>query len=161
MTVYAYVGSPLGELRLAGERVGAGVVLASVAMVDGPVRDRRNEDVEAFEEVAAQLRSYFAGELMRFDLEFADSGTEFQRRVWAALDAIPYGTTVSYGEIAARIGAPRDRVRAVAAAIGANPLLVVRPCHRVIGVNGAMTGYAGGLERKQRLLALEGVLLGV
>lgn len=143
MTVHADVDSPLGELRLAGERTADGVVLTSVSMVDGVVPERRNDDPAAFAEVAAQLRSYFAGELTRFALASADHGTEFQRRVWAALDDIPYGTTVSYGEITARIGAPRERVRAVAAAIGANPLLIVRPCHRVIGANGAMTRVRG------------------
>lgn len=85
-------------------------------------------------------------------------GTEFQRRVWGALDTVPYGATVSYGQIAERIGTPGAGVRAVGTAIGRNPLLVVRPCHRVIGADGALRGYAGGLERKEQLLGLEGVL---
>ena len=85
-------------------------------------------------------------------------GSAFREKVWAALDDIPYGTTATYGEIAARIGAPRAAVRAVGGAIGANPLLVVRPCHRVIGAGGALTGYAGGLDRKVRLLTHEGFL---
>lgn len=85
------------------------------------------------------------------------SGSDFQRRVWKALENIPYGTTLSYGEVAARIGASRAAVRAVGTAIGANPLLIVRPCHRVIGASGALTGYAGGLERKRQLLDLETV----
>ncbi|MFI6869107.1 methylated-DNA--[protein]-cysteine S-methyltransferase [Nocardia sp. NPDC050406] len=109
--------------------------------------------------MAGQLREYFAGARTRFDLEFVRGGSAFQQRVWEALDGIPYGSTVTYGEIAAKAGEPRERVRMVAAAIGANPLVVVRPCHRVIGANGALTGYSGGLERKQRLLELEHVLL--
>ncbi|NUR38505.1 MAG: methylated-DNA--[protein]-cysteine S-methyltransferase, partial [Streptomyces sp.] len=91
-------------------------------------------------------------------LEFHTQGTEFRERVWAALDDVPYGATVTYGEIAARAGASRAAVRAVGGAIGANPLLIVRPCHRVIGANGSMTGYAGGLECKTALLTVEGVL---
>lgn len=85
-------------------------------------------------------------------------GTEFRTRVWDALDDVPYGATTTYGEIAARVGATRVAVRAVGGAIGANPLLILRPCHRVIGANGSLTGYAGGLERKTALLTLEGAL---
>jgi len=88
------------------------------------------------------------------------SGTAFREQVWDALDSVPYGSTTTYGEIAARIGASRVAVRAVGGAIGANPLLIVRPCHRVIGADGSLTGYAGGLERKLQLLRLEGQLEG-
>ncbi|MCU1642122.1 MAG: methylated-DNA--[protein]-cysteine S-methyltransferase [Nocardia sp.] len=168
MTVYARIDSPLGALLLAGERsetAPGGIALTSLS-VPGQrggiaVRPEWIEDACAFVPIAVQLRAYFAGVDTRFDIEFADSGTDFQRRVWRALDEIPYGVTVTYGEIAARIGAPRERVRAVAAAIGANPLLVVRPCHRVIAAGGSLTGYSGGLERKQQLLELEQVLLPV
>jgi methylated-DNA-[protein]-cysteine S-methyltransferase len=111
-----------------------------------------------FRDAEEQIAAYFAGELKEFRLEFSTRGSEFRERVWAALDSLPYGATTTYGEIAARIGAPRAAVRAVGGAIGANPLLIVRPCHRVIGANGSLTGYAGGLERKVRLLTLEGVL---
>ncbi|NUO60102.1 MAG: methylated-DNA--[protein]-cysteine S-methyltransferase [Hamadaea sp.] len=110
------------------------------------------------DEAVRQLTAYFEGARTTFDLPLAPAGTEFQQRVWAALDEIAYGETISYGELTERIGAPRDRIRAVAAAVGANPLLVVRPCHRVIGADGSLTGYAGGLDRKRELLTLEGVL---
>jgi methylated-DNA-[protein]-cysteine S-methyltransferase len=103
--------------------------------------------------------TYFAGTLTRFDIEYVPSGSAFQRQVWEALDAIPYGTTLTYGGIGARIGAPRSAARSVGTAIGANPLLVVRPCHRVIRANGSLTGYAGGMERKQLLLTIEGMAL--
>ncbi|KZM75826.1 methylated-DNA--[protein]-cysteine S-methyltransferase [Nocardia terpenica] len=126
MSVYTIMSSPVGELVLVGEPAGGG-----------------EGDAE------------FGGERAGVGLELGGGGSEFQRRVWEALDAVPYGTTVTYGEIAARIGAPRAAVRAVGAAIGANPLMIVRPCHRVVGANGALTGYAGGVERKQRLLELE------
>ncbi|MBF6063629.1 methylated-DNA--[protein]-cysteine S-methyltransferase [Nocardia terpenica] len=158
MSVYTIMSSPVGELVLVGEPVGAGVVLTGVSMVGGKrdrIRDGWVERPGAFAAVVAQLNAYFAGERTGFDLELGGGGSEFQRRVWEALDAVPYGTTVTYGEIAARIGAPRAAVRAVGAAIGANPLMIVRPCHRVVGANGALTGYAGGVERKQRLLELE------
>jgi methylated-DNA-[protein]-cysteine S-methyltransferase len=141
--------SPIGRLRLVGRDAGEHVVLDSVSFTDAEVHNG------PLDGVARQLRAYFAGQLTRFDVPHTERGTEFQRRVWAAVDAIPYGTTISYGELARRVGAPRDRVRAVAAAVGANPLLVVRPCHRVIGADGALTGYAGGVPRKQFLLEHE------
>lgn len=163
MTIYTTMASPMGELLLVGELTDGGVALASVSVPGqkggATVRSGWTEDAEAFGAIIEQLREYFAGARTRFDVEFARSGNEFEERVWAALDEIPYGATATYGEIAARAGEPRARVRVVAAAIGANPLLVVRPCHRVIAANGALTGYSGGLERKQRLLELEHVLL--
>jgi methylated-DNA-[protein]-cysteine S-methyltransferase len=107
-----------------------------------------------FEPELEQLRAYFAGQRTDFDLALAPAGTAFQQRVWAALRAIPYGETRSYGEIAAAIGAP-SAVRAVASANARNPLSVVVPCHRVVGRDGSLTGYAGGLERKRFLLDLE------
>lgn len=105
--------------------------------------------------VAGQLREYFAGQRRSFELELAPRGTPFQLAVWNALQRIPYGHTISYGELARRIGKPAA-VRAVGAANGANPIAVIVPCHRVIGSNGALTGYGGGIERKQWLLAHEG-----
>lgn len=101
-----------------------------------------------------QLEQYFAAQLTQFDLPLAGVGTDFQQRVWQALLTIPYGRVVSYGQLATQLGAARA-VRAVAAAIGRNPISVIVPCHRVIGANGSLTGYAGGLERKQTLLTLE------
>ncbi|MEV3992016.1 methylated-DNA--[protein]-cysteine S-methyltransferase [Streptomyces sp. NPDC049837] len=164
MTVYAHVDGPLGEMLLVGEESADGrTALASLSLPGqkggAVVQDGWRHAPEAFEGIAAQLRAYFAGRLTRFDIGYADGGTDFQRRVWRALEDIPYGTTVTYGEIAARVGTPGAGVRAVGTAIGRNPLLVVRPCHRVIGADGALRGYAGGLERKERLLGLEGALV--
>ncbi|MFF2010125.1 methylated-DNA--[protein]-cysteine S-methyltransferase [Streptomyces sp. NPDC058195] len=163
MTMYATVDSPLGALLLVGEETGDGVALASLSLPGqkggATVRDGWTHAPAAFEPVAAQLREYFAGRLTRFDITYADgAGTDFQRRVWAALETVPYGETVSYGQIAERVGSPGAGVRAVGTAIGRNPLLVVRPCHRVIGADGTLRGYAGGLERKELLLGLEGAL---
>ena len=104
---------------------------------------------------AQQIHEYFAGKRQRFDLELAPKGTPFQLAVWNALLEIPYGDTISYAELARRIGKP-SAVRAVGAANGANPIPVIIPCHRVIGSNGTLTGYGGGIERKQWLLAHEG-----
>lgn len=106
-------------------------------------------------EVDRQLTAYFAGELEQFTVPVAGRGTDFQRRVWAELVTIPYGTTASYGEIAKRLGLPPGASRAVGLANGANPIAIVVPCHRVIGANGALVGYAGGVERKRYLLDLE------
>ncbi|MER7202806.1 cysteine methyltransferase [Streptomyces sp. CB01635] len=164
MTVYTTLDSPLGELLLVGEESATakgGTALAALTVPGQKngtvVKDDWAEDADAFTEITAQLRSYFDGRLTHFDIEYTGSGSEFQQRVWKALEAIPYGSTLTYGDVAARIGAPKAAVRAVGTAIGANPLLVVRPCHRVIGANGALTGYAGGLERKRQLLDLEGL----
>lgn len=167
MTMYATVDSPLGELLLAGEKAagpaGDGVALVSLSLPGqksaAVVQDGWSREPGAFAGIAAQLREYFEGRRTRFDIALANGrGTEFQRRVWAALDDVPYGETVSYGQIAERVGSSGAGVRAVGTAIGRNPLLVVRPCHRVIGADGALRGYAGGLERKERLLGLEGAL---
>jgi len=148
MIRHTVIDTPIGDL-LATEHDGALTRLRFGGTAGIPYADS---------EVARQIRAYFAGDRTEFDLNLAPRGTEFQRRVWAALDAIPYGTTTTYGALAATIGAPRDRIRAVAAAIGANPLLIVRPCHRVLGADGSMTGYAGGTDRKLSLLTHEGAL---
>nr|WP_104789748.1 methylated-DNA--[protein]-cysteine S-methyltransferase [Streptomyces sp. QL37]PPQ62542.1 cysteine methyltransferase [Streptomyces sp. QL37] len=163
MTLYTTIDSPLGELLLVGEEsatADGGTALASLSVPGqkggATVQDGWAESPEAFTVIAAELRAYFEGSRTGFGIECTVSrGTDFQRRVWEALEAIPYGTTLSYGEIAARIGASRAAVRSVGTAIGANPLLVVRPCHRVIGASGALTGYSGGLDRKRKLLDLE------
>ncbi|WP_067899414.1 methylated-DNA--[protein]-cysteine S-methyltransferase [Nocardia vaccinii] len=158
MAVYATMNSPVGDLLLTGELGRNGLALVSVSMSGGKQPSfvgERTATPEAFTEVTTQLNAYFAGDRTDFDLEYASAGTDFQRRVWRALDEIRYGTTVSYGWIAERIGASRAAVRAVGAAIGANPLLIVRPCHRVVGANGSLTGYAGGLDNKRVLLELE------
>lgn len=165
-TVYTTIDSPLGGLLLAGEKSATakgGVALASLSLPGqkgaAVVRDGWVQAPGAFDEIAGQLRSYFEGTLTRFRIEYVDGGTDFQRRVWRALDAIPYGVTMTYGQIAGQVGSSGAGVRAVGTAIGRNPLLVVRPCHRVIGADGALRGYAGGLDRKERLLRLEGSLV--
>jgi len=112
------------------------------------------EDSPAFAEVLRQLRAYFAGELENFDLPLAPEGTAFQKKVWDELCQIPYGETISYGALAKRIGNP-NASRAVGLANGSNPIPIVIPCHRVIGSNGKLTGYGGGLPIKEKLLALE------
>jgi methylated-DNA-[protein]-cysteine S-methyltransferase len=114
---------------------------------------------DLLDEAAARLRAYFAGELVDFDLPLDLHGTEFQRRCWLALATIPYGQTVSYGEQARRLGLGPDAARAVGAANGQNPLPLVLPCHRVIGANGSLTGFGGGLHVKRYLLEHEGALL--
>ncbi|MFD5428135.1 methylated-DNA--[protein]-cysteine S-methyltransferase [Streptomyces sp. NPDC127084] len=171
MTVYTEIDSPLGTLLLVGAESATapgGTALVSLSLPGqkgaAVVRDGWLRAAEAFEEIAGQLGAYFARELRSFTIEYAEaadggSGTEFQRRVWRSVDEIPYGRTVTYGQIAERVGASGAGVRAVGTAIGRNPLLVVRPCHRVIGADGALRGYAGGLERKERLLGLEGALV--
>ena len=162
VTVYTTTQSPVDELLLVGEETPDGVRLTSVSMTgqrNAPSpRDDWRRYPTAFGEATRQLQAYFAGELTAFDLDLASGGTPFQQRVWRALDSIRYGTTISYGELAAQLGVPRDRVPALGAAIGQNRLLIVRPCHRVIGADGMMRGYAGGVERKVWLLEHEGAL---
>jgi methylated-DNA-[protein]-cysteine S-methyltransferase len=144
--------SPLGPIAVSAVEEGLSCVHMGAEEVDrawGP-----EAATPLLESALEQLEAYFAGELTEFDLPLAAVGTDFQRRVWGALRAIPYGKTVSYGEIARRIGNPAA-VRAVGLANGQNPIAIVVPCHRVIGSNGKLTGYAGGVWRKERLLALE------
>ncbi|GLZ79985.1 methylated-DNA--protein-cysteine methyltransferase [Actinorhabdospora filicis] len=157
MAVYTIIDSPLGELTLTATTAG----LSSLSMPGqkNPVSiEGMTRDDAAFTEAVRQLREYFAGERTTFELAYDVSGSEFQTRIWDALDAIPHGTTVSYGRLAASIGLPRERVQALGAAVGANPLLLVRPCHRVIGADGAMRGYAAGIPRKEWLLGHEGAI---
>ncbi|MFD7402072.1 methylated-DNA--[protein]-cysteine S-methyltransferase [Streptomyces sp. NPDC059866] len=158
-THWTTVAGPLGELLLTADPSGTLTSLSVPGQKGGrTVQDGWLHDPGLFREAEEQLAAYFAGELKEFRLPSRTEGTAFRQRVWAALDSLPYGATTTYGEIAARIGAPRAAVRAVGGAIGANPLLILRPCHRVIGADGALTGYAGGLDRKVQLLTLEGVL---
>jgi methylated-DNA-[protein]-cysteine S-methyltransferase len=119
-----------------------------------PSHDGWEPDDDAFPQVVEQLEAYFAGERTEFDLALDLVGTSFQKRVWEALLTIPYGETRSYGEIARQIGAP-GAFRAVGLANGHNPIGIIVPCHRVIGSNGSLTGYGGGLDRKRALLELE------
>ncbi|MFJ8938646.1 methylated-DNA--[protein]-cysteine S-methyltransferase [Streptomyces sp. NPDC102365] len=155
-TYHTTLASPVGELLLTADESGALASLSVPGQKGGrTVGPDWRHAPGLFAEAERQLTAYFAGELKEFRLPTRTSGTEFREKVWDALDSVPYGTTTTYGEIAARIGASRIAVRAVGGAIGANPLLIVRPCHRVIGADGSLTGYAGGLERKVQLLTLE------
>ncbi|MEU9167185.1 methylated-DNA--[protein]-cysteine S-methyltransferase [Streptomyces sp. NPDC048420] len=160
MTAYwTSIDSPVGALLLTADTSGALTSLSVPGQKNGRTVDGSwRQDPGPFRAAEEQLAAYFAGELKEFELELSPEGTEFRRRVWDALDDVPYGATTTYGAIAARVGASRMAVRAVGGAIGANPLLILRPCHRVIGANGTLTGYAGGLERKTTLLTLEGAL---
>jgi methylated-DNA-[protein]-cysteine S-methyltransferase len=148
------IDSPVGSLLLAAD--GAG--LRRIMFMHGRRTARREAswraDRKLLEEAIRQLRAYFSGELERFNLPLAPEGTPFQLEVWRRLSDIPYGETISYGELARRIGRPKAS-RAVGLANGTNPIPIVIPCHRVIGSNGQLTGYGGGLPIKERLLALE------
>jgi methylated-DNA-[protein]-cysteine S-methyltransferase len=146
------VDTPIGPLGL----VASDAALQSVTF-GGRVRPEGKSPV--LDEAARQLEAYFAGELLAFDLPLELHGTEFQQQCWLALATIPYGQTVSYGEQARRLGLGSDKARAVGSANGANPLPIVLPCHRVIGADGSLTGFGGGLEVKRFLLELEGALL--
>jgi methylated-DNA-[protein]-cysteine S-methyltransferase len=153
-TLYTVVPTPIGDLvvRARGGAV-AGVHMPEHRRAPVLPEDARRDDA-ALAEVAAQLRAYMRGELRRFAVPLAASGTAFQHRVWDALREIPYGETAPYGEIARRIGAPAA-ARAVGLANARNPISIIVPCHRVVGRSGTLTGYAGGLERKRWLLEHE------
>ena len=157
MTYYTYFDSPLQPLLLTSD----GTALTGLFMVahkHGPEvgTDWTQDDGAApFLEAKRQLAAYFAGNLTDFDLPLALVGTAFQKRVWDELRRIPHGNTVTYGELARRIGSP-NACRAVGLANGRNPLSIIVPCHRVVGANGKLIGYAGGMARKEALLALEG-----
>ena len=148
MTQYAYYEFPPGILRIGHN----GISILSIRKVDRQEDDHTPCPVTDL--AAAQLREYFEGKRTVFDLPLAPEGTEFQRRVWDALLRIPRGETRSYGQIAAAIGKP-GASRAVGQACNKNPIWIVIPCHRVVGKNSALTGYAGGLDMKQALLGLE------
>ncbi|MEO6785133.1 MAG: methylated-DNA--[protein]-cysteine S-methyltransferase [Chthoniobacteraceae bacterium] len=153
-TYFTEFPSPIGTLRICGTDAAlTGVFMESERHESGQPRDAVR-DAAPFRAAQRQIEEYFAGERREFSVPVAAEGTDFQRRVWRELCAIPYGTTESYGEIARRIGNPRA-VRAVGLANGRNPISIIVPCHRVIGANGTLTGYGGGLERKRFLLALE------
>lgn len=157
MTRYTVMESPLGALLLTADEQGRlTAVLAPDTRGQVSTPDPAwTEDPGPFEAAVDQLTAYFAGDLKEFDLPLAPRGTEFRQRVWDALDSVPYGSTVTYGQLAAAAGQSPNSVRAVAGAIGANPLLIVRPCHRVLGANGSLTGFAAGLDAKRLLLRLE------
>lgn len=147
-TVYE---SPLGPLTLVAGAAG----LAALRFPDGDAEpDEERHRPAALAEVVAQLEEYFAGERRAFALELDVAGTPFQREVWDRLRRIPFGTTLSYTELAQAVGRP-DSVRAVGAAVGRTPVPIIIPCHRVVGADGTLTGYGGGLPRKRALLDLE------
>ena len=147
------VDSPIGPLGLVASESG----LQAVLFDGGRIRAEGKSRVLA--EAARQFEAYFDGDLVTFDLPFELHGTDFQQRCWLALATIPYGQIVSYGEQARRLGLGSDAARAVGAANGQNPLPVVLPCHRVIGADGSLTGFGGGLHVKRYLLEHEGALL--
>ncbi len=153
---YTYLESPVGPLLLVSD----GRALAGIYMGEhrhGPEVDlawTRKDDAPPFPQAKEQLTAYFQGRRREFDLPLAAAGTPFQQRVWEELRRIPYGATMSYAELAQRVGNP-SACRAVGQANGRNPLSIVVPCHRVVGASGKLVGYGGGLTRKERLLALE------
>lgn len=160
-TTYATItDSPLGELTLLSD--GAGLTGLYLPVHKGAPADTSGWrwDAGPFKVVVEQLEQYFAGERTQFDVPVAGAGTPFQQRVWRALLDIPYGATASYRDIATAIASPRA-VRAVGLANGRNPVAIVVPCHRVVGANGSLTGYGGGLAAKQLLLDLESRVAGL
>jgi methylated-DNA-[protein]-cysteine S-methyltransferase len=156
-TATLLMDSPVGPLHLASDDSSIIHILFvdDVPLLPGVGQSDAPPGPPVLAEARCQLDAYFAGELHEFDLPLAPSGTPFQRRFWSELEQIQYGETASYGEIAARLGLPPGASRAVGAANGSNPLAIVVPCHRVIGADGTLTGYAGGLHRKRYLLDLE------
>ncbi|AQP45486.1 methylated-DNA--[protein]-cysteine S-methyltransferase [Tessaracoccus flavus] len=151
---HSILDSPIGPLTLI-ERDGGLAALYMAEHAHAPGTAARGERVDdALPEATQQLRQYFAGERSEFDIPLNPAGTEFQRQVWAALTEIPYGETRTYGQLAAGLGRPSS-ARAVGMAVGRNPISIVVPCHRVVGTNGKLTGYAGGMARKEFLLAHE------
>jgi len=154
--MWTVIDSPIGELRLV-EHDGAitAIDFHPFAYADGRPRGDRDDDNPVLKECARQLEAYFAGELTEFDLPLNPAGTAWQRQVWEALLGVKWGQTASYGDIAHRLGKSNAACRAVGYANGRNPIPIVIPCHRIIGADGTLTGYAGGLDRKQTLLSLE------
>jgi methylated-DNA-[protein]-cysteine S-methyltransferase len=159
MTRFARYESPLGPMFATAEDDGIthieflGAKYAPAAL-PGWIEDPQSPDLAA---CGTQLAEYFAGARTEFDLRLAPRGSDFQQRVWREIARVPYGKTISYAELAKRAGAP-GQARAAGAATGRNPVSLAIPCHRIVGSDGSLTGYAGGLERKRELLELEGVL---
>lgn len=151
---YTFIDSPLGPLLAVRDDIGLSALYLPSGKYPTAPQDDWTRDDDAFADVRAQLAEYFAGTRTSFDLPLHPAGTAFQRKVWAALREIPYGETTTYGKTAAAVGVP-DAARAVGLANGQNPIPIIVPCHRVIGANGSLTGYAGGLDAKRWLLAHE------
>jgi len=160
-TVWTVMPSPIGDLRIIARDPGDGAAIVAIefspfrGLSDGRPIGERDDDDPLLRRAVDQLTAYFARELKDFDLPLAPRGSEFQRKVWDQLRQIGWGETASYGEIAHRLGHTNAASRAVGLANGRNPIPIVIPCHRVIGADGSLTGYAGGLDRKQTLLGLE------
>src|SRR5262245_45620166 len=153
-TYYSYIDSPLGRLFVQGDaQFVTGLFMTNHNRWSGPSGAWQQSDAP-FDAAREQLAEYFAGKRQQFDVPLKLSGTPFQMQVWRELVRIPFGTTITYAELARRIGRPAAS-RAVGHANGRNPISIIVPCHRVIGANGKLTGYAGGIDRKQWLLALE------
>ena len=157
-TQFAIMNTPIGSLLIAENLSGVSAIIFNADSFSIPDSWIQVENLSS--EVMKQLQEYFNGGRYEFDLPLAPEGTSFQLEVWRALEKIPYGETISYLDLAKRIG-KAAAVRAVGAANGANPLPIVIPCHRVIGHNGKLTGYGGGLEKKQYLLSMESLYLGL
>ena len=159
--MWTVMGSPVGDLRIIARDHGHGPAVVAIefspfrGLADGRPIGERADDDPLLRRAVEQLTAYFAGELRVFDLPLAPEGSAFQLKVWEQLRLIGWGETASYGEVAHRLGHTNAASRAVGLANGRNPIPIVIPCHRVIGANGSLTGYAGGLERKQLLLGLE------
>ncbi|MFH2060272.1 MAG: methylated-DNA--[protein]-cysteine S-methyltransferase [Pseudomonadota bacterium] len=153
MMKYTYLDSPIGSLLLTGQKKLEAIRFPKSKRWREPQKDWK-EDVGFFKDAVSQLTAYFQGDRLDFDLEMDLKGTEFQKKVWKELAKVPYGTTISYGELAKRIGNPKAS-RAVGMANGKNPIPIIIPCHRVIGKDGSLTGFGGGLDVKQTLLNLE------
>jgi len=162
MTQFVRIATPLGTVLLTA----AGGFITGIHFQDGkyvPTMGeawREDPDASPLKECARQLGDYFDGKRQCFDLPVAPAGTPFQKRVWQEIACVPFGETVPYAQLAARAGAPGS-ARAAGAATGRNPVSIVVPCHRIVGTDGRLTGYAGGLDRKARLLGIEGVLQGI
>jgi methylated-DNA-[protein]-cysteine S-methyltransferase len=154
LITYTTIESPVGPLLLAGDERGLRRVSFLNSKRSAPLQPDWKQDRGPFTEVIRQLQEYFGGALKDFDLPLSLEGTEFQLRVWRSLRTIRYGETISYGQLAQRIDKP-DAVRAVGLANGCNPIPIIIPCHRVIGSDGSLTGFGGGLPNKKKLLALE------
>jgi len=159
--MWTVMGSPVGDLRIIARDQGHGAAIVAIefspfrGLADGRPIGERSDDDPLLRRAVEQLTAYFAGDLRVFDLPLAPQGSAFQLKVWEQLRLIGWGETASYGEVAHRLGHTNAASRAVGLANGRNPIPIVIPCHRVIGANGSLTGYAGGLDRKQLLLGLE------
>lgn len=150
MSAVAYINTPLGTLEIKGDENG----LASVLFIDKEDQEVSEIIPVELQETVTQLHEYFKGKRMEFNLKLAPQGTDFQKRVWSELLKIPFGKTFSYQYIANQLGDPKV-IRAAASANGKNPISIIIPCHRIIGKDGSLTGYAGGLHRKKWLLEHE------